>query len=78
MSADSLAVAGAPTPWMAIVPLIAVLPAVICMVDIARHPHTRQYPPRVWLAICACGNVFGWWPTCASAGPRTADATRPG
>lgn len=46
-------------PWVAIVPLIAVLPAVLCMVDIARHPRTRQFPPRIWLAICAFGNVFG-------------------
>ncbi|MEU9101001.1 PLDc N-terminal domain-containing protein [Streptomyces sp. NPDC048361] len=60
MSVDFLtAPAAPPTPWAAIVPLIAVLPAVICMIDIARHPHTRRYPPQVWLAICACGNVFG-------------------
>ncbi|MFR0357260.1 PLD nuclease N-terminal domain-containing protein [Streptomyces sediminimaris] len=48
-----------PTPWVAIVPLVAVLPAVLCMVDIARHRRTRQYPPQVWLLICAVGNVFG-------------------
>ena len=47
------------TPWVAIVPLIAVLPAVLCMADIARHPRTRQFPPQVWLAICAFGNVLG-------------------
>ncbi|WP_420309572.1 hypothetical protein ACOB87_03035 [Streptomyces sp. YS-B37] len=45
--------------WVAIVPLIAILPAVLCMLDIARHPRTRQFPPQIWLAICAFGNVFG-------------------
>ena len=48
-----------PSPWVAIVPLIAILPAVLCMLDIARHPRTRQFPPQAWLAICAFGNVFG-------------------
>ncbi|MFJ8141144.1 PLDc N-terminal domain-containing protein [Streptomyces sp. NPDC096013] len=47
------------SPWVAIVPLIAILPAVLCMLDIARHPRTRRYPPQIWLAICAFGNVFG-------------------
>lgn len=44
-----------PTPWGAILPFIAIL----CMLDIARHPHTQRFPPRIWLAICAFGNVFG-------------------
>ena len=48
-----------PSPWIAIVPLIAILPAVLCMLDIARHPRTRQFPPQIWLAICAFGNVVG-------------------
>ncbi|SFE28396.1 hypothetical protein [Streptomyces mirabilis] len=58
MSAASL---GSPrsTPWVAIVSLIAVLPAVLCMVDISRHPRTQQFPPQVWLATCAFGNIFG-------------------
>ncbi|MFD7921723.1 PLDc N-terminal domain-containing protein [Streptomyces sp. NPDC059740] len=47
------------TPWLAIVPLIALLPAVCCMADIARHPGTRNLTPQVWLALCAFGNVFG-------------------
>ncbi len=47
------------TPWIALVPLIAILPAVFCMVDISRHPRTRQLSPQMWLAICAFGNVFG-------------------
>ncbi|MFJ9543397.1 hypothetical protein ACIRPX_40055 [Streptomyces sp. NPDC101225] len=47
------------TPWAVIVPLIAVLPAVLCMADIARQRRTRQYPPQVWLAIRAFGNIFG-------------------
>ncbi|WP_427924229.1 PLDc N-terminal domain-containing protein [Streptomyces sp. cg40] len=48
-----------PSPWVAIVPLVAVLPAVLCMVDISRHPRTQRFPPQVWLAVCAFGNVFG-------------------
>jgi hypothetical protein len=48
-----------PTLWVAIVPLIAILPAVLCMFDIARHPHTRQFAPQMWLAVCAFGNVIG-------------------
>jgi len=47
------------TPWVAIVPLVALLPAVFCMIDIARHPSTRGLTPQAWLAICAFGNVFG-------------------
>jgi hypothetical protein len=58
MPVESLT-SSSPTPWIAIVPLIAILPAVLCMVDIARHQRTRQYPPQVWLAICAFGNIFG-------------------
>ncbi|MFF3978058.1 hypothetical protein [Streptomyces sp. NPDC001828] len=44
---------------MAIVPLIALLPAVLCMLDISRHPRTRTLNPQLWLAICAFGNVVG-------------------
>ncbi|MFE4856640.1 hypothetical protein [Streptomyces sp. NPDC056670] len=44
---------------MAIVPLIALLPAVLCMLDISRHPRTRTLSPQLWLAICAFGNVVG-------------------
>ncbi|MEV6508643.1 hypothetical protein [Streptomyces sp. NPDC051642] len=40
-------------------PLIAILPAVVCMLDIARHPRTQRFPPQIWLAICAFGNVLG-------------------
>ncbi|GAB3182844.1 PLDc N-terminal domain-containing protein [Streptomyces incanus] len=58
MLADSLS-SPPPTPWVAIVPLIAILPAILCMIDISRHPRTRQFPPQVWLAICAFGNIFG-------------------
>lgn len=47
------------TPWAAIVPLIALVPALWCMVEISRHPHTRRFSPQMWLAICAFGNVFG-------------------
>jgi hypothetical protein len=46
-------------PWTALVPLVALLPAVLCMADIARHPRTRSLSPQAWLAICAFGNVFG-------------------
>ncbi|MGW5526999.1 PLDc N-terminal domain-containing protein [Streptomyces xanthochromogenes] len=49
----------APTAWMAIVPLIALLPAILCMLDIARHPRTRTLTPQLWLVICAFGNVVG-------------------
>ncbi|MGW2481009.1 hypothetical protein ACWCWQ_14450 [Streptomyces sp. NPDC001571] len=49
----------APTVWMTLVPLIALLPAILCMLDIARHPHTRTLTPQLWLAICALGNVVG-------------------
>ena len=48
-----------PTPWVAIVPLIAIAPAILCMLDVSRHPHTRQFPPQVWLTVCAFGNIFG-------------------
>lgn len=47
------------SPWVAIVPLIAILPAILCMVDIVRHPNTRSLPPQAWLAMCAFGNVLG-------------------
>ncbi len=47
------------TPWAALVPLIALLPAVVCMADIARHPDTRNLTPQAWLALCAFGNAFG-------------------
>lgn len=47
------------TPWAALVPLIAVIPALLCMIDVARHPQTRQLSPQMWLAICAFGNVLG-------------------
>jgi hypothetical protein len=40
-------------------PLIAIVPAVMCLLDVSRHPHTRQFPPQVWLTICAFGNIFG-------------------
>ncbi len=40
-------------------PLIALVPAVLCMIDIVRHPDTRSLTPQAWLAICAFGNVFG-------------------
>lgn len=43
----------------AIIPLVALLPAVLCMVDISRHPHTRNLRPQLWLAICAFGNLLG-------------------
>jgi hypothetical protein len=45
--------------WAAVVPLVALVPAVLCMVDIARHPDTRTLTPQAWLAICAFGNVVG-------------------
>ncbi|MEU8934371.1 PLDc N-terminal domain-containing protein [Streptomyces sp. NPDC048409] len=46
-------------PWAAIAPLIAILPAILCMIDIVRHPNTRSLTPQAWLAMCAFGNVFG-------------------
>ncbi|MFI1290382.1 PLD nuclease N-terminal domain-containing protein [Streptomyces sp. NPDC020792] len=58
MPADSFP-ASSPTPWMAIVPLVALVPAVYCMIDISRHPDTRQLSPLAWLAVCAFGNVIG-------------------
>ncbi|MCX4817459.1 hypothetical protein OG601_43455 [Streptomyces sp. NBC_01239] len=60
MFADSAGLGSSPSsPWVVIVPLIAILPAVLCMLDIARHPRTRQFPPQIWLGIRAFGNVFG-------------------
>ncbi|WP_037572854.1 hypothetical protein [Phaeacidiphilus oryzae] len=50
---------GPPAPWAVLVPLVALVPAVICMADIARHPHTRRFPPQTWLALCAFGSLFG-------------------
>jgi hypothetical protein len=47
------------SPWVTIVPLIAILPAILCMLDIVRNPNTRSLTPQAWLAICAFGNVFG-------------------
>ncbi|MFF9125099.1 PLDc N-terminal domain-containing protein [Streptomyces sp. NPDC014889] len=58
MPADSFP-ASFPTPWMALVPLVALIPAIYCMIDISRHPDTRQLPPQAWLALCAFGNVIG-------------------
>ncbi|PJM97426.1 hypothetical protein CG719_00455 [Streptomyces sp. CB01373] len=40
-------------------PLVALVLAVYCMIDISRHPDTRQLSPQAWLALCAFGNVFG-------------------
>jgi hypothetical protein len=58
MLTDSLS-SSSPTPWTAIVPLVAIIPAVSCMFDISRHPNTRSLSAQAWLAICAFGNVFG-------------------
>ncbi|KUJ58061.1 PLDc N-terminal domain-containing protein [Streptomyces sp. MI02-2A] len=58
MSADSFS-SSPSTPWVALVPLIALVPAVLCMIDIVRHPDTRSLTPQAWLAVCAFGNVFG-------------------
>ncbi|MFS4092238.1 PLD nuclease N-terminal domain-containing protein [Streptomyces sp. AF1A] len=58
MLTDSLS-SSSPTPWAAIVPLVAVVPAVCCMFDISRHPDTRRLSAQAWLAICAFGNVLG-------------------
>ena len=44
---------------MAVMPLIALAPAVYCLADISRHPDTRQLPARTWMLICLVGNVFG-------------------
>jgi phospholipase D-like protein len=49
----------APPLWTGLAPLVAVVPALYCMVDVSRHPHTRTLSAPVWLAICAFGNVFG-------------------
>ncbi|MCH5677426.1 PLDc N-terminal domain-containing protein [Streptomyces gilvus] len=58
MSTELLASAP-PSPWVAIGPLIALVPAVLCMIDVARHPDTRNLTPQAWLALCAFGNVLG-------------------
>lgn len=58
MLADSFT-ASTSTPWLAIVPLVAIIPAICCMIDISRHPNTRTLSPQAWLAICAFGNVIG-------------------
>ena len=44
-----------PSPRVAIGPLIALVPAVLCMIDVARHPDTRNLTPQAWLAVCAFG-----------------------
>ncbi|MEU6406468.1 PLDc N-terminal domain-containing protein [Streptomyces sp. NPDC046985] len=60
MLADSLSPSpSASAPWVALVPLVALLPALLCMVDVVRHQNTRSLTPQTWLAICAFGNVFG-------------------
>lgn len=48
-----------PSLWAALVPIVALVPAVVCMADISRHPHTRVLTPPAWLAVCAFGNVVG-------------------
>ncbi|MEU1274322.1 PLD nuclease N-terminal domain-containing protein [Streptomyces sp. NPDC005799] len=58
MPTDLLA-SSQPPPWVAIGPLIALVPAILCMIDVARHPNTRNLTPQAWLAICAFGNLFG-------------------
>jgi hypothetical protein len=45
--------------WAGLIPLIALVPAIVCMVDIARHPNTRLLTPQTWLVICAFGNIVG-------------------
>lgn len=56
----SAALSSAPPPlWAALVPLIALLPAVYCMIDITRHPRTRHLSAQAWLAVCAFGNILG-------------------
>lgn len=58
MLSDSLSTAS-PSIWAAIVPLVAVIPPIYCMIDISRHPNTRSMSARAWLAVCAFGNAFG-------------------
>ncbi len=55
---------GSPAPstlqlLAAIAPLVAVVPALYCMLDVSRHPDTRSLSAQAWLALCAFGNVFG-------------------
>ncbi|MFI0820802.1 PLD nuclease N-terminal domain-containing protein [Streptomyces sp. NPDC021098] len=58
MLTDSLS-SSSPPIWAAIVPLVALIPAVYCMIDVSRHPNTRSLSAQAWLAICAFGNVLG-------------------
>ncbi|MEV7179736.1 PLDc N-terminal domain-containing protein [Kitasatospora sp. NPDC093679] len=53
------ALSPSPGTIAALVPLLALVPAVTCMVDISRHPDTRRWPPQTWMVICLLGNVFG-------------------
>ncbi|MGW7822429.1 PLDc N-terminal domain-containing protein [Streptomyces puniciscabiei] len=40
-------------------PLIALIRAVLRMIDVVRHPDTQVLTPPVWLVICAFGNILG-------------------
>ncbi|MFD8006941.1 PLDc N-terminal domain-containing protein [Streptomyces mirabilis] len=31
----------------------------VAVVQVASAARTQQFPPQVWLAICAFGNIFG-------------------
>jgi hypothetical protein len=55
----ALSPAASPGLPVAFLPLIALVPAIACMVDIVRYPDTRLYPPRTWMVVCLLGNVFG-------------------
>ena len=52
-------ITAAPDLWMAIGPMLALVPVVYCMIDISRHPDTRQLPATTWMLICLVGNVIG-------------------
>ncbi|MFI1069567.1 PLDc N-terminal domain-containing protein [Streptomyces puniciscabiei] len=58
MPADTLSPSPA-MPWAALLPLIALIPAVLCMIDVVRHPNTRHLTAQTWLVICVFGNVLG-------------------
>ncbi|TCO59597.1 PLD nuclease N-terminal domain-containing protein [Actinocrispum wychmicini] len=48
-------------PWAALIPAIVLYLALViyCLVDLARHPHTRLLPRWAWVVICVVISTLG-------------------
>ena len=48
-------------PWAAVIPAIVIYLGLVayCLVDLARHPHTRLLPRSAWVVICLFVSILG-------------------